>query len=135
MKLAMIFLGSAFVVSVVIGFESGAATMAAKSASEADQKTIFGDIIDNRCASANKEILSSFVPKHTKSCALAPDCKASGYSIYSKDGRLVAFRRSNDRKIVSFLEKKNSKLQVVVVADQVGDSLNLVSIKEAPVRE
>jgi hypothetical protein len=131
MKLAMLFLGSALAVSVVVGFESGAATMAAKSALEANQIVLNGDIIDNMCASAHKDSLSSFVPTHTRSCALAPNSKASGYSLYANDGKLVSFKRSNDKKIISFLEKKGSKLQVVVVADQVGDSLNLVSIKDA----
>ncbi len=89
---------------------------------------IKGDIIDNKCAEANKADLANFVKSHTKSCALMPGCKASGYAIYA-DGKLQKFDKASKEAIVEFLEKADSKLQVVVKAEMVGQELKLVSIE------
>lgn len=91
--------------------------------------TIKGDIIDNQCASSQKpEKLAAFVKTHTKQCALMPQCAASGYSIFS-DGKLMKFDKTSNAKIEEFLKKSDSKLQVVVVANKVGDELTLISIE------
>lgn len=55
-----------------------------------ENNTLKGTIIDNKCATANKDNLAEFIKTHTKECALTPDCVASGYSIYT-DGNLLKF--------------------------------------------
>lgn len=92
--------------------------------------TLNGVIIDNTCASGHKAELASFVKTHTKDCALMPGCMASGYAIYS-DGKLYEFDKASNAKVVAFLMKKESKLQVKVVANKVGNNLSLVSIENA----
>ena len=87
-----------------------------------------GDIIDNMCAGANKGTLAEFVKTHTKECALKPGCLDSGYSIFA-DGKLYAFDKDSSAKVAEFLKQADSKLQVTITAKQVGDELNLVSIK------
>ncbi len=89
--------------------------------------TIKGYIIDNKCASANnKDTLGEFVKTHAKQCAIT--CMDSGYSIYT-DGKLLAFDKDSNAKVVEFLKNADSKLQVTVTAKQVGDDLSLVSIE------
>jgi len=87
-----------------------------------------GDVIDNLCAGTNKNTLAEFVKTHTKACALMPGCIDSGYSIFA-DGKLYAFDKDSSAKVAEFLKKADSKLQVTITAKQVGDELNLVSIK------
>ncbi len=91
--------------------------------------TLTGDIIDNNCASTQKpEDLANFVKTHTKECALLPACVASGYSIFA-DGKLYKFDKESNAKIGEFLKKDESKLQVVVTANQAGEELSLVTIE------
>lgn len=91
--------------------------------------TLKGDIIDNMCASAQKpEDLADFVKTHTKECALMPACVESGYSIFA-DGTLYKFDAGSNAKIAEFLNKEDSKLQVVVTAKKTGEELSLVTIE------
>jgi hypothetical protein len=90
--------------------------------------TLKGDIIDNKCAAANKDNLSDFVKTHSKQCALMPACAASGYSIYA-DGMLYKFDQESVKKVHEFLKKEDSKLQVVVAVTKAGEEYNLVSIE------
>lgn len=101
-----------------------------QTASEANPAvTIKGTIIDNMCAGSKKpEQLADFIKKHTKQCALALDCAASGYSIYA-DGKLTKFDKISNEMIETFLNKQNSKLDAEIVAKKTGDELSLISIK------
>jgi phosphoribosylamine-glycine ligase len=91
--------------------------------------TLKGDIIDNQCAGTQTaEQLAAFVKTHTKECALLPACAASGYSILA-DGQLLKFDKESNAKVSEFLSKADSKLQVAVEAEKVGEELSLVSIK------
>ena len=92
-------------------------------------ETLKGDIIDSHCADANKGNLAAFVKTHSKECVLMPDCRASGYNLYTSDGRLLKFDRSSNEKIAEFLKKQESKLQVMVKVKKVGDELSLISIE------
>jgi hypothetical protein len=87
-----------------------------------------GTIIDNHCAAMSKDNLPEFVKTHTKACALMPDCAASGYSIFA-DGKLHKFDQASNKKVEEFLKKAESKLEVVVKAEKVGEELKLVSIE------
>ena len=91
---------------------------------------IKGTIIDNACADANKADLGNFVKTHPKSCAVMAACSAGGYSIYS-DGKLIKFTDASTIKIAEFLKKDASKLTVDITANKVGDTLDLVSIKNS----
>jgi hypothetical protein len=75
-----------------------------------------GDIIDTHCLDAHKANLPVFVPTHTKDCVLMPDCQASGMNLYQANGTILKFDGESNKKIIDFLNKKNSKLQVVVSA-------------------
>lgn len=87
-----------------------------------------GDIIDNMCATANKEGLAEFVKTHTKECVLKPACVASGYAIFT-DGKLLNFDKASSAVIEEFLKKPESKLQVEVTVKKVGDELSLIEIE------
>jgi len=56
------------------------------------------------------------------------DCAASGYSIFA-DGKLYRFDQTSNKNIEEFLRQPNSKLQVVVMAEKIGEELKLVSIE------
>ncbi len=87
-----------------------------------------GDIVDNMCAAENRDDLVEFLKTHTKECALMSDCVASGYSIFA-NGKLFLFDQASNKKIEEFLRKPDSRLQVVVKAEKVGQELKLVSIE------
>ncbi len=91
-----------------------------------------GDIIDGNCLGAHQDpaALKEFVPTHTKECVLKPGCRESGMNLYQEDGTVLKFDKASDKKILSFLEKKDSKLQVIVTAKKKADNTySLVSIK------
>lgn len=92
--------------------------------------TLKGDVIDNLCAGTQQpQDLANFVKTHTKACALMANCAAAGYSIFAEDGKLYKFDKASSMKVEEFLKKADSKLQVVVVANQTGAELSLVSIE------
>ena len=91
--------------------------------------TLKGSIIDNICASSKKpEELANFVTTHTKECAIAPNCMASGYSIFS-DGKLYKFDKESNLLIGNFLKIPENKLQVTANVKKSGDALKLISIE------
>ena len=108
---------------------------AAKPAEGAKVMTYMGTIIDNLCATTNKANLGEFVKTHTKKCALMPNCAASGYSLYMPDGKLMPFDKAGNKKIITFLKRKNvlakkyGELTVTITASQANGELSLVSIK------
>ena len=114
---------------IALCFASSLAIAQEEAASVADAITLKGDIIDNMCAGANKADLANFVKTHTKECTLKPQCKASGYSIFTDDGKLMKFDAESNPLIAEFLTSPDSKLHVKVIANKVGDELNLVSIE------
>jgi len=89
---------------------------------------LMGDIIDNMCANAHKDSLADFVKTHTKQCAIAPGCMESGYSIFA-DGKLYKFDKDSSVKVAEFLKKDDSKLQVIIAAQEKNGKLSLVSIE------
>jgi hypothetical protein len=94
----------------------------------ADVLSFNGDIVDNMCAGANKDNLAEFLKTHSKECALMSHCAASGYSIFA-DGELYKFDQASNKKVEEFLRKPDSKLQVEVKVEKVGEELKLVSIQ------
>lgn len=119
------------VLCLMAGFafaEQATTAITATAAIPAVTTMIKGTIIDNICASANKDNLSGFIKTHPKSCTLMPDCAASGYSIYA-DGKRIKFDKDSNAKIEQFLKKDDSKLEVIIEVSKVTDELSLVSIK------
>ena len=94
----------------------------------ANTVTLTGTIVDNACAGGHIQDLGNFVKAHTKDCALMPGCVASGYGIYA-DGGFTKFDKASNTKVEEFLHKTDSKLEVVVEAKNVGDDLELISIR------
>lgn len=139
-KVLFVLLALCFVSSLAFAAESAVTTEVASPATTATTVTtttvvttpeaiiLKGDVIDNTCAGANKDNLAEFVKTHTKECALMPGCIESGYSIFA-DGKLYAFDKDSNTKVVEFLKQADSKLQVAITAKQVGDELSLVSIE------
>jgi hypothetical protein len=98
-------------------------------AQQAEVMTVKGYIIDNMCAhSQSPEQLDEFVKVHTKECALAPQCMASGYSIYA-DHKLMKFDKPSNAKVAEFLNNPDSKLLVTAEVKKAGEELELISIK------
>lgn len=95
---------------------------------ETDTVTLKGTIIDNTCLNANKEDIAGFIKTHPKSCALKPDCVASGYSIFA-DGKAYRFDTASSAKVEEFLKKDDSTLEVTVTAKKVGEELSLLAIQ------
>jgi hypothetical protein len=102
--------------------------LAASAFLEAKPITLKGTLIDNHCAAMAKDNLAEFVKTHTKACAIMPDCAASGYSIFA-DGKLYKFDAESSKKVEEFLNKDESKLEVVVKVEKAGEELRLVSIE------
>jgi len=126
------------IAAIAVAFIAGAvyaAQEAAKPAAGSKAMTYEGTIIDNACATSNKAKLGEFIKTHTKQCALMPNCAASGYSLYMPDGSLMPFDKASGTKIQKFLKKKSSKLEVSVKANDNAGTLELVSIKNTPVKK
>ena len=74
--------------------------------------------------------LKEFVATHTKDCVLMPGCRDSGMNLYEPDGTVLKFDDASSKKIVSWLEKKDSTLKVDIRAEKSADgSYRLISIK------
>jgi hypothetical protein len=99
------------------------------AAEKGELKTYTGTIIDNTCATANKDKLGDFVKTHTKDCAMMPGCASSGYSLYTEDGKLIAFTGKSNLKVKSYLKDSNTKLTVEVRGTTKNDKLEARSIK------
>ncbi len=119
-KLALVVLALCFAASFVY----------AQEGAMADTVTLNGIIVDNMCAGAHSADIAEFVKTHPKSCALMPECEASGYSIFT-DGALMSFDKDSSAKIAEFLKKEDSSLEVTVVAKKGDKELSLVSIANA----
>ncbi|MGC2424220.1 MAG: hypothetical protein WA666_07725 [Nitrospirota bacterium] len=111
----------------------GAALSAGASESGTSPKTVsmVGYLIDRACAIPNKDNLDSYVLTHPKECALAPNCMASGYMLYS-EGKLYSLDEETNKKVIKFLKKPKSKLHVKAQAIHgEGDNLKITSLSNA----
>jgi hypothetical protein len=129
MNMVKIFMTFTIAAFAVVNSMSQPVAAPAASAKE----TIHGTIIDNACATGHKDSLATFIKSHTKECTLMPACEASGYSIYTNDGKLHPFLHSNTAMIAEYLKVKTHTLHAVVTAEIVGDSLKLEKIQSAKI--
>jgi hypothetical protein len=98
-------------------------------AAGSDVSTLTGVVVDNACATGNKANIGEFVKTHTLDCALMPGCEASGYSLYTADGKLTAFTKASNAKVAKFLKSKKGTLNVEVKIKKSGTQFELISIK------
>ena len=92
--------------------------------------SLTGIIIDNHCAEANKDNLPQFIQTHTKACVLMKECAASGFSLYTKDGKLMQFTADSNKQVENFLKKPDSTINVQINAEKMDDNkLQLITIK------
>lgn len=105
--------------------------MAAEGKAVSKAMTMEGYIIDSKCAKANKDKLEEFTKTHPKECSMLPDCKKSGYNLYS-EGKLHRFDKASNKKLAEFLEKADSTLHVKAEVEHgKGGVLKLISIANA----
>lgn len=90
--------------------------------------TLKGTLIDNLCADGHKADIGTFIKKHTKECALMPNCAASGYSLYA-NGKMMKLDADSNGMAKEFLKDSDSKMDVEVEAVDTANGLSLVSIK------
>jgi hypothetical protein len=79
-----------------------------------DAVSMDGVIIDVESANNNENNLADFINTYTKDAALTPSAVASGYGIFLEDD-YMKFDEESNAKIVEFLNKPESKLEVTVM--------------------
>ncbi|MFH1441960.1 MAG: hypothetical protein ABIH18_07985 [Candidatus Omnitrophota bacterium] len=80
-----------------------------------DAIPMIGVIIDVQSADNNQDNLQDFIKTYTKDDALMPDALTSGYAIFLQDG-YMKFDSDSNAKIVEFLDKPESTLEVTIMA-------------------
>jgi len=94
-----------------------------------DAITLDGAIVDCNTMATYNDKINSYLDTYTKQDALKPTAVESGYGIFLEDD-FMKFDKPSDAKIVEFLKKPKSTLQVVVqVMVDENDILSLVSIE------
>ena len=68
---------------------------------------------------------------HTRACALMPDCVASGYGVFTADGKFITFDADGNKKAEAALKASTAKdnIKVQVTGDQSGSMMKVASIK------
>jgi hypothetical protein len=95
-----------------------------------ETKDYAGVLIDTHCLKAHSADLKAFASMHTKKCVLEKGCKESGMNLILADGTVLKFDKESSDKIAAFLDKPDSKLNVVVSAMENPDkTMMLMSIK------
>ena len=101
------------------------------AAQDAATMTLKGYVVDNKCSSGQDSAeMEEFAKNHPKSCALMPECVASGFAIYA-DHQLMQFDADSNTKIEQFLKQDGSMTLVEVTVKKSADKLSLISIKNA----
>ena len=101
-----------------------------------ESKVVTGYLVDKMCASgmvkkgpAEAMLKAS---KHTRDCALEPDCAKAGYGVVS-DGKFIKFDEKGDVTAKDYLTKSKQKdhIMVEVTGTMEGDTLAVNSLKES----
>ena len=96
--------------------------------------TIEGYIIDNACAGAHSKeaTFGDKVKKHPTSCALMPDCKGSGYSVFTADKKLYKLDKAGNESAEALLQDTKTKGGVAVIIEGTvdGDTIKVTKISE-----
>jgi hypothetical protein len=101
-----------------------------------ETKTVTGYLVDKSCATgmvkkAPEEAMAK-AASHKRSCALMPDCSATGYGVVS-EGKYIKFDEKGDATAKDFLTKSKKKdhIYVEAVGTMNGDVFTLTSLKPA----
>jgi len=92
-----------------------------------------GYLLDRQCADSVKEDSDRnvFIQHHTKDCALMPNCRAKGYTLYSKHRWLNLDKRGSEMAVkVLKVSKRKSGFYVEVTGTLDKEMLKTASIKE-----
>ncbi|MBA3991949.1 MAG: hypothetical protein C0469_00385 [Cyanobacteria bacterium DS2.3.42] len=92
-----------------------------------------GYLIDRQCADSVREDSDPkvFIQHHTKDCALMPNCRAKGYTLYSKHKWLNLDKRGSEIAVeVLKASKRKSGFYVEVTGTLDKELLKTASIKE-----
>ncbi|MBX9688621.1 MAG: hypothetical protein K2X27_18070 [Candidatus Obscuribacterales bacterium] len=92
-----------------------------------------GYLVDRHCAESVREDSEPkvFLQHHTKDCALMPNCRARGYSLYANE-KWFDFDKAGNQRAVKILQasKRKSGFFVAVIGTAQGKVLKVASIKE-----
>ena len=71
---------------------------------------------------------------HTRQCALMPECRRSGYGVFTYDNRFLAFDAAGNQKALAFFKqaKQEDNFRVEVTGEIQGDVMRVVNIKPLP---
>jgi len=111
-------------------------TLMAQSSQEKKETTFKGYLADKMCGSGftktgDAKTATAKAKKHTTECALADNCKASGYGLVI-GGTYHKFDAAGDKLAVDYLTttKKESNLWVEVKGSADGDNIIVASIND-----
>lgn len=99
----------------------------------AEEQKWAGYLIDKQCAEAVREDPdpTAFVQRHNKDCALMPNCKKVGYSVYSSR-KWFDLDREGDALAIKLLQtsKRQNGFYVEIVGSRSGKVLKVKTIRE-----
>src|SRR5262249_20734364 len=86
-----------------------------------------GVLMDKMCSMKAMKEGQKAAAMHTRECALMPNCKASGYGVYTSDGKYLKFDAAGDEKASQALAStaKKDNLNVTVTGDIEGDTIKV----------
>jgi hypothetical protein len=103
----------------------------------ADQRQWYGYLSDRQCAESvrHDSAPKTFVLHHTKGCALMPNCRATGYTLFADD-KFYDFDKQGNELAVKILRasKKKRGFYVRVTGTFQGKLLKVESMKESEPR-
>jgi hypothetical protein len=99
----------------------------------AAQTTWRGYVVDRQCADSVRDDTDPrvFLQHHTRDCALMPNCKVKGYSLYA-NGRWFDFDLVSNQRAIRVLQasKRKNGMYAEVSGSLQGKVLTVQSIKE-----
>jgi hypothetical protein len=92
---------------------------------------IEGILVDRMCSTKIIKEGQKAAQAHTRECALMPHCLASGYGVYTAEGKFLTFDAAGNKQAEQALRasKKRNHLRVVVSGQQSGDTIQVTSLK------
>ena len=92
---------------------------------------IQGILVDRMCSTKLIKEGQKAAQAHTRECALMPDCAASGYGVYTAEGKFITFDTAGNKQAEQALRasKKRNNLRVAVSGQQTGDTIQVASLK------
>jgi hypothetical protein len=77
-------------------------------------------------------MLSAYV--HPRNCLVMPDCKKSGYGVYTYDQKYLTFDNAGNQKASELIQtsKKEDDFRVEVTGEVQGDTIKVTSVRLLP---